>query len=468
MLFSPKSLWGDEFFSIDLASRSWAEVLKGSVQDVHPPLYFFLLHFSMAIFGNAEWAFRLVSAVASIGTMVGIYLLAREWAGKRAAFFALILAAASPYWLQSSNEIRGYSLLACESIFALYFFSRMKWGSYAAVMVAALYTEHYAWFVWGATLIAGFLRFRADRSALVRFFKSQALVAAVGALSFAVLVYQAIFREHVFHAYRMKEYFSVGILLKKAAGIAWHFTNGYSFSMLTLDRLAAYSKSSPYFFISASACIAALTLFVMQLKTILSQNKPSFTLVFLVLCFPVLLLGAFYPIRLDARYLSFAAPLFFVIVGSGLAAVSAKTVRVGLLALLLSTALVGSALSIASPSDPIHKEDYRGLVAYVFREAGEADLICGLSQQVRYYKEKARPSAKARITAEIPDLDAAALAGVKRIWLLDIVNMHDDVTERICSEKRALVEPLGFRAKGTCVRYGGPESLLAYTVFDRK
>jgi hypothetical protein len=287
-------------------------------------------------------------------------------------------------------------------------------------------------------------------------------------LSFAVLIYQALFREHVFHSYRMKEYFSAGVLLKKTAGIAWHFTNGYSFSMLTLDRLGEYFKSSPYFFVSAAACLAASALFIAGSKAVFRQNKPSFALVFLVLCFPVVLLGAFYPIRLDARYLSFAAPLFFVIVGSALAAVSKKALRIAASALLLSTALVGSGLSIASPSDPIHKEDYRGLVGYVFREAGETDLICGLSQQVRYYKEKAGVSTKARIAAEIPDLDASTLAGMKRIWLLDIVNMHDDVTERICSEKRALVEPLGFRAHGSCTRYGGPESLLAYTVFERK
>ena len=38
MLLSEKSLWGDEFFSIELAVKPFAQVFMGAIHDVHPPL----------------------------------------------------------------------------------------------------------------------------------------------------------------------------------------------------------------------------------------------------------------------------------------------------------------------------------------------------------------------------------------------------------------------------------------------
>jgi len=57
----------DEIFSVKLATRSFSEVITGSLQDrTHPPLHNILLHFWLLVFGASEAAARSLSVLASV------------------------------------------------------------------------------------------------------------------------------------------------------------------------------------------------------------------------------------------------------------------------------------------------------------------------------------------------------------------------------------------------------------------
>lgn len=475
MWLSPKSLWGDEWFSIGLAVRPLKEVFLGSLHDVHPPLYFLTLHGLIRCFGESELVFRSVSFLSGALTVAVVYLIARDVFGDRSAMGALFLTAVSPYCLQSSNEIRGYALLGLAASMTIFFFiralndpGRFLWrAGYVFSSVLSIYVEHYAWFVVWATAGALFCENIAGRPRK-ELWRALGLILAAGTASLALIGYQAVFGEHMFEGYRLREYLFAAVLVKKAVGILWHFTNGYYFSMLTVEKIELHLRHTPFFWVSAASAVTAGVLVLRALKDLFFKNRSVFTLASIVLLFPTLNLLFFYPIRLNARYLSFASPFFFVLLGGGLETLRKKSVKILALALLSGTAVFGSLHAISLKTDPAHKEDYRGLITYVFSKAGEGDVVCGLSGQVRYYGKQLVSKSRAIVAPELADLSPEVTRSARRVWVLDQLNMHDHVWRRNYEQIKVLLERLGFVPAQEPYRYGGEEGLIVLYLFERR
>ncbi|MFB0534615.1 MAG: glycosyltransferase family 39 protein, partial [Anaerolineae bacterium] len=153
-----QSLWADEGNSVALAGRNLADITYGAAYDIHPPLYYYLLHFWIQLFGTSEFAVRSLSAVIGILLVCLTFLLGRSlfnaWVGLVAAF----LSAISPFQVYYSQEARMYILLAALSALSVYFFlkfveaeaagtgrqqSLSLWaGFYILASVLALYTHY--------------------------------------------------------------------------------------------------------------------------------------------------------------------------------------------------------------------------------------------------------------------------------------------------------------------------------------
>ena len=56
-----ESIWLDEAFSIQLAKHGPFEIIRKTASDVHPPLYYLLLHFWIDLFGASEFSVRFLS-----------------------------------------------------------------------------------------------------------------------------------------------------------------------------------------------------------------------------------------------------------------------------------------------------------------------------------------------------------------------------------------------------------------------
>lgn len=474
MLLSEKSFWGDEWFTLSLVTGSAREVLWGAIQDVHPPLYFLTLHGVVSLLGQEEWVFRSVSFLSSIGTLALIYFLALELFDRKTALTALLLSAISPFWLQSSNEVRSYSLLAFLSALAAYLLVRYlknlgresgRAAPFFLAMLAAVYVEHYAWFL-------AFAVFATVTSVLLveRRLKKLAIVLGLflaAALPSLVLIgYQAIFNESVFLAGRMKEYFAISVMAKKIVGVFWHFTCGYAYSMLTVDRVMAYMKTSPYFWMSALSTISAIWFVARGLRAI-APRKEVFIFCAVTLLFPIFFLAIFYPIRLDARYVCFAAPVFFVLLAAGLSSVKNKVVYAALLGLLLTTSSVGSARAITATTDSIHREDYRSLLRYVTERAGPRDAVVGLETQMRFYRQKLNLNLRSDYYADENSFAKNKRREYEKVWSLNMTNMHPSVSERSYNEQRALMGRIGYEPDGKPIRFGGEEALTVLYLFRK-
>jgi mannosyltransferase len=107
-----QSLWNDEGTSVAVAQRDLATIARNAAQDIHPPLYYWLLSGWVRLAGTTEAAVRSLSALLGVVLVALTYLLGRLLAGRWAGLAAAVLAAIDPFQIYYSQEARMYVLAA--------------------------------------------------------------------------------------------------------------------------------------------------------------------------------------------------------------------------------------------------------------------------------------------------------------------------------------------------------------------
>ncbi len=145
-----QSLWSDEGNSVAMAHRTFAEIAARTAQDIHPPLYYWLLKIWVALWGDSEFAVRALSAALGVLLVAVVFRLGRRWYGRSAGLAAALLATVNPFQLYYAQEARMYMLLTLLGALAVYFawetWQGRGWrflAGYALAATAGLYT-HYA------------------------------------------------------------------------------------------------------------------------------------------------------------------------------------------------------------------------------------------------------------------------------------------------------------------------------------
>jgi mannosyltransferase len=148
------SIWHDEGYTMMLAPMGVIEILERTARDVHPPLYYLVLHFWMALFGNSEISARGLSAICLVACVPLAYALVRRLYDDNTARVAALLVALGPFLVRYGQEARMYGLVALLVLGATYALvralehnSRRWWIVYAVTLAAALYTHYYAIFI---------------------------------------------------------------------------------------------------------------------------------------------------------------------------------------------------------------------------------------------------------------------------------------------------------------------------------
>ncbi|MGQ9553967.1 MAG: glycosyltransferase family 39 protein [Anaerolineae bacterium] len=150
-------LWWDEGWSVYFASLPVGDMLSATAQDIHPPLYYALLHYWCQIFGYSPSALRLLSVVFGVGLVAAVYALATAILDHRIGLLAAVLTAIAPMQVFYAQEVRMYglvTLLGTISWYALLQSKRQRnrpasWqATYVLATSLALYTEYYAAILW--------------------------------------------------------------------------------------------------------------------------------------------------------------------------------------------------------------------------------------------------------------------------------------------------------------------------------
>ncbi len=175
-----QSIWYDEGNSIALAQRDIATIIRSAASDIHPPLYYIVLHIWVQLLGVSVAAVRLLSVILGTLTVIVTYLIGRRLMGERTGLLAAFLAALSPFLVYYSQEARMYMLATLLGALSVYFLllvdtplmhltapnparrwlrqdgapppatgpatwpQRWLWLAYIAVTAAALYSHYFA------------------------------------------------------------------------------------------------------------------------------------------------------------------------------------------------------------------------------------------------------------------------------------------------------------------------------------
>jgi len=145
-----QSLWYDEvcYTSVFLRTDRLSNLL---FRDVHPPLYALFMYAWTALFGDGELAMRLPSLLFGLASIVILFSLVSRWLGRKAAWLASGLMAASPVHIWYCDEAKTNMLLLLLILGAVHFLVKAwlenrarDWILFAAAGLAALWTNVFA------------------------------------------------------------------------------------------------------------------------------------------------------------------------------------------------------------------------------------------------------------------------------------------------------------------------------------
>ncbi|MCX6508285.1 MAG: glycosyltransferase family 39 protein [Actinobacteria bacterium] len=149
-------MWLDEALTVNIASAPVGEIVRHLRNDGAPPLYYFVLHLWISVFGPSDFSSRSLSGCFSVIGCLAAFALARRLWGTQYAVVATAVLAVLPFGVYFGTEARMYSLVMLESALLLFVWigdwskSPGRDAVATALLAASLLYTHY----WSLYLIA--------------------------------------------------------------------------------------------------------------------------------------------------------------------------------------------------------------------------------------------------------------------------------------------------------------------------
>ncbi len=145
-----RDLWIDEANGALMSQESLPELFARLKLDSSPPLYYLILNVWMRIAGDGESALRLVSVVAGLALVAGVFIVGRRLFSLETGAIAAALVATSPIQVLYSQQARMYALLSVLALLSVYWLWRAIADNkrrfvvgYGLATLAALYVHNY-------------------------------------------------------------------------------------------------------------------------------------------------------------------------------------------------------------------------------------------------------------------------------------------------------------------------------------
>lgn len=385
-------LWWDEGWSIYFATTDPGTMLGLTAVDIHPPLYYLLLHVWIKLVGAGPVAVRLLSVLIGTAAAPLVFLVGRRWFRPEVGLAAALLLAFSPFHVYYSQEVRMYGLVTLLGLAALWFAcpgaqAKRRWWAwvgYVVVAAAALYTQYYAAFLILALNMVAVFRWMRERRHIRDFALWLAAQAAVAALYLPWLWYAG---GKLLTYVRYKVAADKDLPLDPLTYVARHlaaFAGGHAEGALAgwwwlgLVPLAALA-------------VAGLLFLARRRRTGERAGQGAgiwLAVVAIVLCcgYLVNLVFPFNPPRVE-RLLLLALPAFLLAVAAALAALWRQWRLLAIVpaALLLAVSLLSLGFFYTVPRYP--DDDYRPVAARIEALGLPADaVICVHPWQVGYFE----------------------------------------------------------------------------------
>jgi mannosyltransferase len=434
-----QSLWYDEAFSVYLARMDLEEITGRTAADIQPPLYYYLLHDWIALFGDGEAALRSLSVL--FGVLAVPLMCAVAWQlfrSRLTGLLAALLVAVSPLHVWYGQEARMYTLLTFLCLLASYFLllamgrssSRAQylsspangrdgllgeillWSAYTVTSVAAIYTHYFAFFVLafqGFYLLFVWWR----RGFPLRLITGGVLSGAVTLLAYVPWLPHLVTRLGADVSYwpgRLKLH---EVLLDSAI----LFAGGESVLESTgIWLVVLYALI--FFLCTAELAIWSLAARRSSEEAQQSNSNPQYPITFLLLYLlipPILILVLAYASpKFNARYVMVSHPAFLLILAGGLAALwerragsLANVLRGTLAALALLFVLGASAYATRNAYVDLAfaRADFRGVTRYIRNHSTPDETILLVSGHMFPVFDYYAPGVERYLLPDSPTLD---------------------------------------------------------------
>jgi mannosyltransferase len=426
-----QSLWNDEGTSVALASLSIEAIINSAARDIHPPLYYLLLHFWLPFAGTTEYAVRFLSVIAGVVIVALVFRIAYSVFDERVATLATFLTALSPFQVYYSQEARMYIWVTLWAAVSVWAFVKLKvksskfkvetaevsgqrsvvsgqksevgmWVVYVVATLAALYTQYVgAFIVLAENLAFGVWLFFAIRNSQFTIRNLQSAIRTLAPWLIGQLIIGSLFLPwYLFAGGQLASWPSISEPLDLPT-LVWRVLNVFSIG-LTLDGNLATITSILLGGLFLLGCWRptvplshCFTVPLSHCPTVPLSHRPTVPLLLWTLV-PV---AAMYIVSLtrpayNPKFLLLATPAFYILAARGLSFVlrrSSFVLRRSSFILCSLLILAGSALSLLNYyTDPRYaRDDYRTILQFIdaHERAGDGILVNAPGQidVVRYY-----------------------------------------------------------------------------------
>lgn len=148
-VFLLQNYWRDEVFRIFISQHGFIDIVKLTINDGQPPLYYFVLKIWMWFFGDSEIATRTLSVVCFEILLFVIYLFAKKIKpkSKTLPFLTVAIALINPSLIYYAFETRIYMFFILPVTLSFYFLFCKKYTLWIIVSVVSLYINNFMVFV---------------------------------------------------------------------------------------------------------------------------------------------------------------------------------------------------------------------------------------------------------------------------------------------------------------------------------
>ena len=155
-----QSIWFDESYGAYLVRFKFSDIVHFTSNDVHPPLYYFLLKTWAHFFGFNVVSMRLLSTMLGAGAILFAFKWLKYKYGAKVAFVGSLALATSPFIVRYGQEMRMYTLILLIFFAATYFLQvaidskkKLYWVIYGILVALGMWTHYFMALAWCAQLI---------------------------------------------------------------------------------------------------------------------------------------------------------------------------------------------------------------------------------------------------------------------------------------------------------------------------
>ncbi len=144
-----QDIWWDEARNIFTASRPLDAIASAQELDIHPPLYFYLLHFWIALVGTSEFVVRFFSLWFGVATVALGFRIGACLKDRHVGWWTAFMIALAPFFVDEAQQTRMYTLVIflsalsiCLLLRAVNTRQRKFWVGYTLAAAASFYVHY--------------------------------------------------------------------------------------------------------------------------------------------------------------------------------------------------------------------------------------------------------------------------------------------------------------------------------------